>query len=284
MKEHINILYLLGAGRSGTTLLATVLNNNVNINTVGELHHFYNYLRVEDNCSCGQSLGKCPIWSKLLQTFPKYTKEELTSIIDNQIKNEHHNRILSLLFGRKASKEYLNHQKAIYKGLDHKEWLLDSSKYLARYLSLKQVSEFNIKGIYVIRDIRGVIHSFSKNVQTPKSPIKTVLYYILINFLSQIVCWLDKDVIKIKYEDFIEDPEKVLNKICDFLAINNKINYTSEEKIFEMPHIVGGNRLKTNKTISIKKDLKWKSTISRPKQLVYYLLAFPLMLINKYKL
>ena len=44
MSQLINIIYLLGAGRSGTTLLATLLNNHDSIKTLGEMHQFFEFL------------------------------------------------------------------------------------------------------------------------------------------------------------------------------------------------------------------------------------------------
>jgi hypothetical protein len=55
-----------------------------------------------------------------------------------------------------------------------------------------------------------------------------------------------------------------------------------KDTTFEIPHIIAGNRLRSDKQLVIKKDLKWKEEISRPKQILYYLLALPLMIINKY--
>ena len=38
-------------------------------------------------------------------------------------------------------------------------------------------------------------------------------YYILINFWGQLISWFDKDVLQIKYEDFVNHPEDIFQKI-----------------------------------------------------------------------
>src|SRR5690606_41764042 len=94
-------------------------------------------------------------------------------------KKERHNNIPKLLFNKRPDNEYLKIQNHIFKTitiLSPKEWLLDSSKYISRYLLLKQSKQINIKGIYVVRDVRGVINSFNKQVQTPRNPISTIIY------------------------------------------------------------------------------------------------------------
>src|SRR5690606_33295431 len=101
--------------------------------------------------------------------------------------------------------------------------LLDSSKYIARYLLLRKSNKFNVKGIYVIRDVRGVIHSFKKKVQTSRSPLSTVVYYCLINLFGQLVCWTDKNVLKVRYEDFVENPSHELSRIYKHIAVEANV-------------------------------------------------------------
>ncbi len=49
--KTIPLLYLLGAGRSGTTLMATVLGNQPKIQAVGEMHQFHEHLSNNKKCS-----------------------------------------------------------------------------------------------------------------------------------------------------------------------------------------------------------------------------------------
>ena len=86
--------------------------------------------------------------------------------------------------------------------------LLDSSKYIGRALALNNLENVNLKIIYVVRDVRGVIKSFSKKVQTSKSPIHTIIYYLFVNIVSEIVSffYFRKKIIKIRYEDLINHP------------------------------------------------------------------------------
>ena len=42
--SNTNIIYIMGAGRSGTTALATFLGNNNEIENIGEMHQFFEFL------------------------------------------------------------------------------------------------------------------------------------------------------------------------------------------------------------------------------------------------
>lgn len=236
-------------------------------------------------CSCGTVVTECEFWNLIVKDM-NLTAEEVHIYAKKQNNEEGHRYIPSILLGRKASPDYIESQKKLFNSIGNhtsKSWVLDSSKYIGRFLLLRQIPNFKLKGIYVVRDVRGVINSFNKQVQTPRKPISTILYYLLTNFFGQLVCWTNKDVIKVKYEDFIDSPHDHIQGIYKNLLDQNHGDDTLND-IFEIPHIIGGNRLKSSKTIKIKKDTAWKTTISRPKQILYYLLCLPFMLLNRYKL
>lgn len=283
--QKIKLLYLLGAGRSGTTLLATVLNSHPKIQTIGEMHQFAEYLADDKTCSCGKKLDSCPFWGPIVGDL-KSQEIDWGEIKKTQEYKEKHNQILKLWLNKKADHDYLKTQEAIFKSISKnqsKEVLLDSSKYIARFLLLRRSQNLNLKGIYVVRDVRGVINSFKKNVQTPKKPLPAIVYYCLINFFGELVYRGNKNILKIKYEDFIDQPERTVEKLYAHIFEKEK----QREKLsreFKMPHIIGGNRMKKHKKINIKKDVAWKRKISRGRQITYYLLSAPFMLINRYKI
>lgn len=285
MSKKGSLIYLLGAGRSGTTLLATVLNNHPQIRTLGEMHQFLEHLKDNKPCSCGLPLANCDNWSPIVKQL-KFTKTEIRTNFQFTSDKEEHSNIPGLLLLNKNQSKYLESQNLVFEtiGTIHPEkWLLDSSKYIARYLLLKKSSKYKLKGIYMVRDVRGVINSFSKKVQTPRTPISTIFYYLLINFFGQLVSWLDKDVIKIKYEDFVEDTEVTLKMIYRHI-FDSQQDIGELTQAYGIPHLIGGNRMKHNKNIKINADNNWKKKISRPKQIMYYLISFPMMIVNSYKI
>jgi hypothetical protein len=57
-----------------------------------------------------------------------------------------------------------------------------------------------------------------------------------------------------------------------------------EDKDFSMPHIIGGNRMKTNKSIKFQKDIAWRDKQSIVQKILYYIFASPIMLLNRFKI
>ncbi|WP_289723270.1 sulfotransferase [Robiginitalea aurantiaca] len=280
----VEMIYLLGAGRSGTTLLSAVLHAHKNIHTLGEMHQFPEYLGENKRCSCGRSLDKCEFWSLAIKDMsPDLLKTQ--DYKDELNKAEAHSRIPGYLLGQKSKKRYDKLQTEILRACSKatkKKWLLDSSKYISRFLLLNRNGELNIKGIYVVRDVRGVVESFGKNVQTPKGPLATLVYYGLINAFGEVVSRLFANVLKVRYEDFVRNPENVVEKILNHLNESDTAGDTLPAE-FSMPHIIGGNRMKSERQIRINPEEQWRTRLPRWKQIAYYIGVWPLMIINGYK-
>lgn len=278
------LIYLLGAGRSGTTLLATILNHHPEITTLGEMHQFSEHVLKNKKCSCGLALDECSFWSDII---PKIDFEgtDFSAIEKEYNSLERHYRIPKFFFQKNPHIKYLERSHKIFDAIFeiiNTQYVLDSSKYIARFLLLNRSNKYPVKGIYMVRDVRGVIHSFNKKVQTSRSALSALLYYNLINFWGELVYRLYPNVIKVKYEDLITDPESTIQNIYDFLFENEQIPDNPDE--FLMPHIIGGNRLKNKQKIKLNKEQAWIKESSFFKKCAHYLLAWPFMLINKYKI
>ncbi|HIP33471.1 MAG TPA: sulfotransferase [Bacteroidia bacterium] len=287
-KNKTNIIYLMGAGRSGTTILASLLGASKDILTIGEMHQFLEHIVYDKNCSCGESLKKCQFWTAIVADYYKKNISELRKMDDYMVGVESHSKIPISFF--KRNEEHIKFQENFYSiitKLNPSKYYLDSAKFISRVLQLRKSDKLNVKIIYLVRDVRGVINSFAKNVQTQKNPISTIIYYTMINTAAQIVEWTyPKEILKLRYEDFIEKPVDTLDKIEQFIEVDltDVKEVITEEKYIDMPHIIGGNRLKSQSKIKLRKDLTWKRNIKRVKQILYYFLTLPLMLLNKYKL
>jgi hypothetical protein len=285
------IIYILGTGRSGSTILATVLNHHEKINFVGELHHFFSYLNKDSYCSCGKTIHSCEFWEKVLSGLPSSFKNEPQKFVQLCRKMEYHSSIPLHMLGFKTGKEFKEYkdvQEKVVSSIDQQisaGYILDSAKYIGRFLALKKIFKNQVRGIFLIRDLRGVICSFKKNVQTQNTPFKTYIYYLTINTIAHFLSILPGfKILKIRYEDVVGNPKKTFREIGDFLELDLSecVMKIEEQKPFNIPHIIGGNRFKTLSEVTIKKDEKWLNTMPVYKKIFFFILALPLMIINKY--
>jgi hypothetical protein len=208
-------------------------------------------------------------------------------------KMEYHTAIpyyLSGTIGKTDFEEYKHAQEEIINAINlgPNRYILDSAKYIGRFLALRKIFKGNVKGIFLIRDLRGVIWSFKKRVQSQSHPLRTVIYYTLINYLGQILAWFlpSEQIMKVRYEDIVDSPTETFSNIGSFLGLDysRAIKKIKEKGSFPIPHLVGGNRLKKSNKVVLRKDDKWLKNMPTVQKIGYYLLAFPLMLINKNKL
>ena len=285
------LIYIMGAGRSGTTALATFLGNSREIQNIGEMHQFFDYLNKNKECSCGTLFTECKFWNE------KLSPELLNSSFKNRVlseKMESHSSIIKHLFKLFTKQELEQYSSIHFKILEQisinndKKIILDSSKYIGRALSLNNLKDFDLKVIYVVRDVRGVINSFLKKVQTTKHPLNTILYYLIVNSAASFIATfiLKRKVIKIKYEDLVDKPIFLFERLENFLKLDltDVKSNIKNKKLFEIGHIVGGNRIRSNKNIYLKKDAMWMENFNLIERSIYYILAAPIMIINRYKL
>lgn len=289
-----NIIYLIGAGRSGTTALATFLGNTKYILTVGEMHQFFEHIEDKKNCSCGDNLQDCKVWFKVLEKLPKVYIENAKYYKEFCQKFEYHSAVPKYFFNKFSNEELEEYKKineTIFKAIESEykpKYISDSAKYIGRYLGLKKSEKINLKTIYVVRDVRGVINSFSKSVQSPRGAMSTILYWLIVNSLAEILYRISPkgSIIKLRYESLIDEPIKEFERLEKFLDIDmsdikDKIK---NDDSFDMPHIIGGNRMKENKQIKFKKDIGWREQYSSIKKFYFYLLASPIMILNRFKI
>jgi len=289
-----NLIYLMGAGRSGTTALAIFLGNSIDILTLGEMHQFFEHIGADKQCSCGNRLSQCDFWGKIIKDLPMDFLTDPEKYLDFCKNFEYHNAIVNYafnLFNNNDIQKYLRINETILDSISKENeeiYFLDSAKYIGRVLGLRKSKKINLKIIYVVRDIRGVINSFSKKVQSQKKPLNTIIYWLIINSIAEFIYKTSPKgtVLKIRYETLIDNPEKEFGRIENFLnldltSIKDKIR---ENNSFEMPHLIGGNRLKKHNKLYFSRDLEWRERFSTLKKIFYYLMALPLMLINRFKI
>ena len=259
------VIYVLGAGRSGTTVIDIVLGNNDDIFSCGELVR-YSELKAEPHGFPPDSENYIfwkNIEQKLFDRLPS-SHDELFRI---SRKLEFHPSFFFNLFkltsrkNKQLYKEYINTFFDILFESIEQNIVVDSSKYAGRGLGLLRALKYDLFIIYVVRDPVRVINAFAKTdvEQMPKKYWVANIYYFLINFICRIVTMMAKKprVYPLKYENFLSNPAKELENIQEAFGIDlsRSIQTVSENGDFEVGHLFEGNRIRLQKTLRLKKEL-----------------------------
>jgi len=213
MSEHIQPQFkgfIVGQGRSGTTLLSALLNRHSKLCVTPETHfyqylglypggldafiqHYPNSLREIFN-QMDATDGWQPDPEPIIKQYPNLTHP-------NQIPN------LFLLMGN-----------IIANRLDKPFWLEKSPAHI-REIALIDSLQPNQFILYLVRDGRSVAESLTR------------MHWSSNNFLENCLQWLwtmqyyyrflekRNNVLTVRYEDLVIDPEAKLKKVCHFLGI-----------------------------------------------------------------
>jgi hypothetical protein len=270
------IIFIAGAGRSGSTLLDITLGNIKNHFSLGELIFFVeNGLINNEYCSCGSKVVDCEFWSKILMEWNKsriLTNEEFVNAQYSLLRNK--KTLLNLyycLFPKKKHADYLKDLKTLYSVIfevSGMNILIDSSKNVQYINQLKRLP-FKLKVIHLKRSFFGVLNSVKKTIKKdPKLGVEKEL--IPQSFTYALFIWLFDNLFaklfsigleykRVSYESFIENPSLELLKITK-LTPDDKHLLKSRGPL-KSKHLVAGNRLRMKDNIYILKTSKEKRKI-----------------------
>lgn len=265
MKQKL--IYILGAGRSGTTILDIVLGNAVDAISLGEINRFFKRGGIAPK---REEQDKVNIfWTAIKQCFDSDVSQGYKSLKRLFDKNEYHTNFPKIYFGgaeysyqRALSKQY----ECIAEYTKDKEVLVESSKYPARALNVSSIlsDKMDIGYVYLKKDPVKVVSSFGKKglEQPAKSYLASNAYYLMVNTLCYLSVWKLRKrghkIVVLKYEDLIAKPIDVLEHIgtelgLGVLPVQEKI---SRDEPLDTGYLFDGNRIRLKENIVLQKKIK----------------------------
>ena len=215
------VIYVMGAGRSGSTVLGVALGNCADVFYAGELEdwlkrsgapNFGGAERARFWDSVRRSVGGEELygdepWRKLEYSLSPLRVHEWRA---RRRLRPRYRRVTKRLYGAIASQAHAAH-------------VVDTSHYPLRARELQQLHGVNLYLIYLIRDPSSVVASFGRRDITnlAKSILATNAYLCLTHLLSVIVFnrhRTDRRLL-LRYEDLIAEPERVLRQILDWAGV-----------------------------------------------------------------
>ena len=259
MSKGSTVMYILGKGHSGSTLVNLVLGNSKYCFSLGEIKYLEqtNYDKERFVCDCGQPLKTCDFWSnikkprKFFNRKVSFTKKcaILLEFLGLKTKKEHF-----------ESKEFYEHLLQKAKGHKGEEvnTLIDSSKDFTRAMYLSNIG-VDIKFLHVIKDIRNFAYSDYKR---GRFSWYLIWSWFLVNTLIPILSKLtSKQYYRISYEKFTKNWEEYLPYLNSFTNLQlDKDNLISDMNK-EQYHNFAGNPMRTKELKEIYHDDKWKENL-----------------------
>jgi len=293
-QPKINLIYIASIGRSGTTLLESMLGAHSQIATCGEIHIWPHEIAQGGvrPCSCGRSILDCPFWIEMRQRVDPLQQQH------PQIHffRERHNAGKTLRLERLSefSRNHLlpqtieeisifaqNNHEVLQSFLDliranlgrDIRWIVDSSKDPYRLLWLIRSNLFNIKVLHVIKNPHAFIYSVTKNVQKDwfkhlKTAAKQSAKWSIENYLiAQVQQHLpESSYLLVNYEKLAAHPTETLNDICQIIGCNFETQMIDNFRQGSI-HTIAGNPMRYEKR-GIFLDERWKASLSTSRRTV----------------
>lgn len=279
-EEKIKIIYIMGSGRSGSTLLGILLDLHSDVVSPGEIHNVGRFRKGKRPCSCGNNVHTCSYWSSIMKNWQELnTHESIDQTITKAFKIENFKSSLAWFkivfnypFQSNYFKNYLKGKYNFFKAIKEesgKSVVVDISKNPLRAYALSKHPNIDLRVIHLVRDGRGVSYSIMKKSNRKQKPFwRAALYWVFINRVSNFVFKKIEKSGLIKYEDLIKNPTDTLAKISKITDVDlqtvmakSEFNVAQEES-----HIMAGNILRKSKSIKLKMDVEWQQKM-QPKQL-----------------
>lgn len=286
--EKIAVIYILGCGRSGSTLLDLVLGAHARVAGLGEVWYHRRWLKNNFICTCGARFHSCVFWRAVTEKLRAGGHQTgVTPVHDRRAKIGALGRLWlgKSLPAPAPAKGYALASYHLFKAVQEvsgKTVVLDSSKNPMRLLYLYASGLFHIKVIHLIRDGRAYLNSTRQPVIMPaqggrrapaQSAARAAWRWLLTNALSDMICarlpaesWC-----RIKYEDFACEPAAVTQRLCAFLGLDFSPELLQAGRA--AIHNISGSRWRYQSGEAIRLDEKWRTELPAKRRLVFNVLA-----------
>lgn len=289
------IIFIVGAGRSGSTILDKTLGGHSKVFSLGEIGNLIKqYKQGNALCGCSVIMQDCEFWNPLLDDFSKIYNCDLREAPDYFMERLYTpkgfdkilNRLRSILLmkgwyhGFGPSKFKLEFFRNIYNCVLEKtnaEVLIDSSKAIGRALLLSEfLVDYESWFIFLVRDGRGVLHSMQKKYERLVIGDEVIIIPTekIVPAEDCIRGWeiTNKRILKLlktfgqgrdislKYEDFANDPVTELTRILERVGLNYESSMLNLSE--NVNHIVGSNLSKISAKEILPPSESWKTDLS----------------------
>jgi hypothetical protein len=301
------VIFILGWGRSGSTLIGNALGELHGCVSVGELHDIWSAYQGRFDCGCALPLPECPFWSQVVSSDPELAHAFASAADVHRIKRRYLRvrYVPWLLRGsppgrgaRAALEGYADTVLRLYRSLAETrpaEVVIDSMKTPAAAAFLLRLP-LHVSYIHLVRDPRATGFSWQRR---RAADLKGTRQQNRLGYGHNAISWLiwnttaelvrrqvDREHwARVRYEDFVAAPDRVLREVAERFHLPTA-DWPLEDHLVRLGthHTVEGNpsRFKTG-TIAVSSDDEWEHAVPRWASTISVALTAPLFYAYGYR-
>ncbi len=306
--DRPRVLFIAGWGRSGSTLLDRMLGQLPGVFSAGELRDIWQRgVRQDRLCGCGAAFSECDVWRKVGEVaFGGWGEIDIDQI---QALRERLDRPWSvpLLLGSRVTPSidadvarYVGVLTRLYDAIAEVSGarvIVDSSKIATFALLVRQVPSLDLRTVHLVRDPRGVVHSWRKAVVREDGGGRDAMLrygaasasarYVAYNTVAHGMRLMGRYRF-LRYEDLLAAPRDTVARLAAFAGIatpGDALAYLREGEADLQPnHTVDGNPMRLQQgPVALRRDDGWRTGLAPSDRRIVDAITAPLALAYGYR-
>lgn len=299
--DPLKVLFVGGWGRSGSTLLDRMLGQAAGLVSVGEMRDVWRRACLENRrCGCGDPFDRCPRWRSVGEAafggWGAVDLEEQLRLRDRLDRPWRFGQLRDPERWPRFADELDRYTAAlgrIYTAVAEvagARVVVDSSKIPTYALVLRNIPGIDLRIVHLVRDSRGVMHSWRKRVTRADStgdrdemlrygPIAGSLRYDVYNRMTGSLRDLGIPYLLVRYEDLVRDPLTHLRRILDHVGEDADLGHVTDTTVRMTPdHTIDGNPMRLSEgEIGLRVDDAWRTGLPSWNRHLVSAMTFPLL-------
>jgi sulfotransferase family protein len=300
-EERVEVLYVVGLGRSGSTILSNCLGQIGGFFSAGELNFIWRHNVIGNRlCGCGMPFRECPVWTRVMEKafggMDGVDAREMMRLQALSTRTRHIPRMLTdrgdRILKERLEKLLINYGRlyAAIGAVTGSQVIVDSSKEPAHGYAMSLIPDVNFRVVHLVRDPRAAAYSWLKKKPQPdseekefmhrQSPAKSAVLWDSWNASAEAL-WrrTPGKYLRLRYEGFVANPRESLERILELVGVAAELPLAGEREVrLGVSHTVSGNpnRFETG-SVELRPDREWKDKMSPRNKALVTVLTTPLL-------
>ena len=298
----LKVVYVVGPGRSGSTLLADVLAQSPTVVHVGELLWYWKRREMDppSRCGCGAELRACGFWCDVAEQSP-WASDVDPAVIDRTLAELGRSVSWPAMWwqgrsGRPVWPDYAERLTQLYEAIAEVSGarvVVDSSKQPGPALVVAGLERIDARFVHLTRDPRAVVSSWRMPKPDAASPADSLE---AIPPLRAALNWNSRALAaellvagratpsryrRISFESFAAAPKRGYDELMEFIDEPKSDALFLDERTVRLApsHSIAGNPdRRAGEVREIRLDEAWRARLPRSERIVTTAISAPMML------